>query len=227
MFTRLITIAISLAAMATVANAQPAARGMAACRTDTATFCGGIEAGGGKRIACLMANQDKLSAACSAAIQQRTAQAPVGGPTPAQAAPQGAPQAAPGSNVAPPAVSAPGASAAAPPAVTGQGVAPGKGRGGPLAACRADVRLLCASVPPGGGSKVRCLQDNQVKLSPACAQTLGDLKSTKQVARSACATDATALCPGLKGDARRACFTENQAKLSPECSAVIGKRAAR
>ncbi len=220
MLSRFIAITLALGALASAAVAQPAARGMAACRTDVATFCPGIEAGRGKRAACLMANKDKMTAECSAAIQQRKEQAPAGAQSPAPGAP--------GSNAAPPADQAPGAAIAAPPAGgKGAAAAPGKGRGRRLSACRTDVQQLCASAPAGGGSKIRCLQDNQAKLSPVCAQTLGELRSAKQVARAACATDAKALCPGLKGDQRRACFTENQSKLSLECSAAVGKRASR
>jgi hypothetical protein len=221
MLTRLITLTAAFGALATVATAQPAARGMAACRTDMATFCAGIEAGKGKRVACLIANKDKVSAACSATIQQRAAQAPAGAAAP--------PPGAPGSSVAPPAgqvpATPPGSQAAAPSA---KGAAPAHGKGGGrLAACRVDLQVLCANVPAGGGAKMRCLQDNQAKLGPACAQTIGELKSAKQAARGACAMDAKTLCPDLKGDQRRACFTANQSKLSPECTAALGKRAAR
>jgi hypothetical protein len=43
---------------------------MSACQPDLAAYCGGVEKGGGRKIACLKDNQAKLSAACTAAIGQ-------------------------------------------------------------------------------------------------------------------------------------------------------------
>lgn len=214
---RLITLAAALGTLATAAIAQPkappaaepATRGMAACRTDMATFCVGMEAGGGRRIACLAANKDKLSAECSAVLQQRAARISNGstaGPTP-KAQPTAVPNAsalssapgsqvsvspAPGSQVsgspAPgsPASGSPASAASTdqPPASNGAAQTPLKRGGGRLAACRADLRSLCASVVTGGGAKIRCLTENQAKVSPACAETIAELKSAKQRPRN-------------------------------------------
>ncbi len=215
---RLAAVAIALGLFATAAGAQPAGggpagggpagggpsvsgpavRGMAACRADVLAHCAGVEAGGGKRIACLKANIDKLSPECSATVRRRAAEAPGPSTTPPAA-----------STVPPPAVSA------------------AKAKGGRLAACKADVKQLCAGVAKGGGAKMRCLQDNQSKLSAPCAQTIAEIASTRKADRSACAEDAKSVCPGLKGAQRRACFTDNQAKLSPQCASALAKRAAR
>ncbi len=54
-------------------DAAPKGRGMAACRTDAATFCASVEAGRGKRTACLVENKAKLSPECLAAVEARGA----------------------------------------------------------------------------------------------------------------------------------------------------------
>lgn len=201
-------------ALSTAASAQPAVRGMAACRVDLATFCQNIEAGRGKRVACLTQNQDKLAPDCRSAVQQRAAQAPAGTPA-ASVAPSVGP---------PPASAAPETPAVPPPALKSAAPAPAN-KSARLAACRADLQTLCVDAQTGGGGRMRCLQDNQAKLSPACADTLAELKARQQDERRACAIDANQLCPGLKGEPRRACFVDNQAQLSPDCAAVVGRRA--
>jgi hypothetical protein len=50
------------------AQAAPADRPMQACRGDAAALCKGIEAGGGKRLACLRENRAKVSPGCGAAL---------------------------------------------------------------------------------------------------------------------------------------------------------------
>ena len=222
---QIVCFAGALAALSTAATAQPAARGMAACRVDVATFCQGIEAGRGNRVACLMQNKDKLSPDCQATIEQRASRSPrqaaVGAPAPGATPPVAAvPSATPATPATPPAATLPSG-----PVPKSAAAAPREKGAGRFAACRTDMQALCAAVAPGGGNRIRCLQDNQAKLSPACADSLTQLKGAKQDARQACATDANRLCPGLKGEERRACFAANQAQLSPDCAAAVGKRA--
>jgi hypothetical protein len=56
----------------TAAQAQsmkPRAAAVArACRTDLNQYCAGVQRGGGRIVACLKANQDKLSPACQNAF---------------------------------------------------------------------------------------------------------------------------------------------------------------
>lgn len=44
-------------------------------------------------------------------------------------------------------------------------------------ACRADVEQFCRGIEPGGGRVVRCLKDNEAKLTPACRDSLARHKS--------------------------------------------------
>ena len=148
----------TLFVLATSAEAQRAG-GMAACRTDLATFCQTVEAGGGKKVRCLIENQAKLSPDCAATIQTRAdARADKRADRKADAA----------------ASAQPGATAA------GAAVDQPKKR---MAACRADMKALCGDVQKGGGAKIACLRDNTAKLSPDCATVLTSIPARRRDAR--------------------------------------------
>jgi hypothetical protein len=44
-------------------------------------------------------------------------------------------------------------------------------------ACGSDVKSFCADVKPGGGKIVRCLQQHEEKLSPACKDEVAKFRS--------------------------------------------------
>jgi hypothetical protein len=46
-------------------------------------------------------------------------------------------------------------------------------------ACSADFKTFCATVTPGGGRILRCLQDNRDKLSEACRAALAAAKPAR------------------------------------------------
>ncbi|MEQ1648807.1 MAG: cysteine rich repeat-containing protein [Hyphomicrobiaceae bacterium] len=202
------------------AHAAPGQGGaMSACRADVQTFCGGIEAGGGKKMRCLIENQSKLSADCGAAVKQRveTRAQRLGGVDVAQAA---------GSVPA----QAPGAAATAAPGNAPNVVAPkaaDKGGKGRMAACRTDVATFCATTEKGAGGRMKCLADNKAKLSPDCAAAVDGMQSAKQAKKTVCATEAETLCGTAKGPARRQCLETNKAKLSADCATALDKRAAK
>lgn len=190
---------------------------MSACRADVQTFCGGIEAGGGKKMRCLIENQSKLSAECGAVVKQRV---------------ETRAQRLGGIDVAQVAGPAPAAGAAATPAPgTGPNVvAPkvgGKGGKGRMAACRTDVATFCATADKAAGGRMKCLADNKAKLSPDCATAIDGMQSAKQAKKSVCATEAETLCGTAKGPERRQCLETNKAKLSADCATAIDKRSAR
>ncbi len=220
------------------ASAQRVPGGNAACRVDTATFCSGIEAGGGKKMRCLSDNLTKLSPECAAIVTARQdRRAALGGPKETQLAqntqqntqppaPQVTPQAVPlpPATGSPPAIKAPVAAVPA---------APGNAKRGnrAMANCRVDMATHCADVPTGGGARVQCLRQNQAKLSPECAAALSSVEQTRQdknaenkQARNSCAADAQRLCADAKGPARRQCLDQNKAQLSTDCSASLEKR---
>jgi hypothetical protein len=206
---------------------------MGACRTDLATFCPGTEAGGGKRVQCLAANKDKLSPACSIAIEARltkagakqTAKADAAaapsatapGTPPVAQAQSTAPTAANPGVTLPPAAAAPNLKAAIPAGPRGPGA---------MAVCREDLKALCGTLAAGSGGKMRCLRDNQAKLSPECGAAVSAKKEVGQQTRAACKEDAQRLCGAVKGPERRACLVKNDAQLSPACSGAMQAAAA-
>jgi hypothetical protein len=202
----LFAVGAYLALTVTVAHAQRAG-GMASCRTDLATFCQGIEAGGGKKMKCLAENQAKLSAECAAVVQQRTD----------KRADRQADRVVEKTEPALPATAAQPVGKAAGKAV------------GRMAACRADLATLCANVQPGGGARIKCLKDNAAKVSPTCADAMAArdqrTSETKGALKSACRDDSARLCKGAAkskgGEGRLACLKQNTAQLSPACASLV------
>jgi len=45
-------------------------------------------------------------------------------------------------------------------------------------ACADDIKLLCSNLEPGGGRIVRCLRDNEEKLSPQCKDARAAARSS-------------------------------------------------
>lgn len=244
---RLVSIAGVLALMvATPAAAQQGAgdaqgRGrLAACRGDVAAFCPSVEAGGGRKMACLKENLAKLSPACAeivqaraegksertggrkagrsalgagaAAPQERVSDQPQGTVAQANRAPeQGA------------APAAPSAQPGAPSAQSGPATATAGAKGGHrMAACRTDVATFCQNAEKGGG-RMRCLKENQAKLSPECQTAVTERTQAAGNFRQACKSDRETLCAGVErgGGRLMQCLKENQAKLTPACGEAI------
>jgi hypothetical protein len=197
--------AVVMSGPLSVANAQRGGA-MAACRTDIATFCQNVEAGGGKKMKFLMENQSKLSADCATAVQARSDK-----------------RADRKTDAAAPSPTAPSSTAPSSTAI-GAAAPSGKGR---MSACRADLASLCSTVQSGGGAKMKCLTENASKVSPACRDAMAARAQRrvdgKGAIKGACREDSRRLCGSVaKGSGgRRACLQQNQAQLSPACAAVI------
>jgi hypothetical protein len=132
-----------------------------ACRSDYQKTCASVPPGGAAALNCLEKNKAKLSPSC----QQAVSAASGGGAAPATAA---AP-ASGGSAAASPAV----APAAAPATVIVlRPMRPREELFVLRSACGADVRGLCAGIPPGGGRIMQCLATQAASLSPACKDVL-------------------------------------------------------
>lgn len=126
-----------------------------ACAADIAKLCGSVEAGQGKRFACLVEKKAELSPACLTAVEQR-------GEGPRKAGERrGGPKEARGE--------------------PGEGR---KGRGnGRLAACRTDAATFCQNIEKGKGRRVACLKENSEKLAPACREALAQVKTGEKTQR--------------------------------------------
>jgi hypothetical protein len=134
-----------------------------ACRSDYMAHCSSVPTGGAAALNCLKQNKSSLSAGCQQAVN-----AAGGGST------SGGGAAAPAEGTAPAAAAAPapGAAAASAPMML-RPMRPREVLFVLRSACGADVRALCAGVPPGGGRIVECLASQAASLSPACHDVLG------------------------------------------------------
>ena len=189
--------ALGFVAIGAVQAAEPPAGAMSSCKSELATYCQGIEAGHGKKVRCLSEHQGDLSPACAATVQLRSAGR--AGETQMAQAP-----AAPSAN----------APAAAAPTRTN------------LRACRSDMATLCLGVEKGGGRRIKCLLDNQAKLSPDCAATISAGQQKRVAVKAVCGADAKVLCPKAHGAERLQCLETNKAQLSPGCAAVVDRKVA-
>jgi hypothetical protein len=130
-----------------------------ACRSDYQKTCAGVPPGGAAALNCLEKNKAKLSPSCEQAVGAAS-----GGSAPASAA-------APASGGA--AAASPAAPAAAPATVIVlRPMRPREELFVLRSACGADVRGLCAGIPPGGGRIMQCLATQAASLSPACKDVL-------------------------------------------------------
>lgn len=102
----------------------------------------------------------------------------------------------------------------------------------PMAACRADMKALCASVERGKGAKMQCLVENKAKASAECQSAMLTIqdrmaarlaeKGEKRGRLAACRTDIVSLCPdATKGKERAKCLRQNEAKVSPVCAQAL------
>lgn len=97
-----------------------------------------------------------------------------------------------------------------------------------MAACAADMKSLCGTVAPGGGARMRCLNENETKLSADCKSAMAAIKSARVAVRDACKSDMTSLCASTTTEAKAgksgkgmSCLRENQARLSKGCADAL------
>ena len=136
-----------------------------ACRSDYMAHCSSVPTGGAAALNCLKQNKSSLSAGCQQAVNAAGGAAASGGNATAPSEGSGATPA-----------DAATAAAGAAPAAAAMVLRPMRPREVLFvlrSACGADVRALCASVPPGGGRIVECLASQAASLSPACHDVLG------------------------------------------------------
>jgi hypothetical protein len=129
-----------------------------ACRSDYQRVCAGVSTGGAAALQCLEKNKSKVSGNCEKAVSAASSGAatPAGAPAAAASAdPGAAPTAAPA------------------PALVLRPMRPREILFVLRSACGADVRTLCAGIPPGGGRIIECLATQSASLSPACSDVLG------------------------------------------------------
>lgn len=189
---------------------------LAACRADVEQLCKGVEAGGGRRVACLAENKAKLSPDCLKVVEERAAR----GPGRRGASGLGATDVAKDNGGAPADTAEPGAKPAAGPGDPGtRADRQGRGR---MAACRTDIATHCADAERGP-ARAQCLRDNAAKLSPDCQAALAERRAEAQSLRAACKADRDALCSTVErgGGRMLQCLRDNKDKVSPACGAAL------
>jgi hypothetical protein len=156
---------------ATKAAGKPSSAQIAAvrsnCRSDYPKVCAGVPTGGAPALQCLDKNKAKLSPACEKAVV-----AAIGGASAPAAASGGSGSGSGGATAS--ANPGAGADAAPPPPLVLRPMMPREILFVLRSACGADVRSLCAGVPPGGGRIIECLATQSPALSPACRDVLGE-----------------------------------------------------
>jgi len=97
-------------------------------------------------------------------------------------------------------------------------------------ACEGDVEQHCKDVQPGQGRMVRCLRNNESKLSASCKEELAQMDEQRRRMQErmhgvaeACKGDAQQYCKDVRpGGGRVArCLKDNEAKLSAGCKAAL------
>ena len=102
----------------------------------------------------------------------------------------------------------------------------GKQNGWP---CADDVKKLCGTLSKddvGHGAIIKCLNDNQDKLSDKCKVSQEKMKAAMQEFNTACKGDMDALCKDIRPEDMRAmheCMKTNKDKLSDTCKAQHAK----
>jgi hypothetical protein len=174
------------------------------CRSDYMAHCSSVPTGGAPALNCLKQHMSALSGGCQSAVNAISPAAPA--PAAAARAPASAPaataaatpppvmQAAP---AAPPMMQAAPAAppAAATPAAAARKTSPAQRQAEVKAisrACRADYRVHCAGIAPGGSASMACLKRNARTLSRGCLQAL---VSAPTVAAAQVAVSAAAAAP--------------------------------
>jgi hypothetical protein len=145
------------------------------CRGDYMAHCSSVPTGGAPALNCLKQHMSALSGGCQSAVSAISPAAPA--PAVAASAPASAPAAAPAAPPPPVMQAAPAAAPVAAPPGAAAARKPGPAQRQAEAraigqACRADYRVHCAGIPPGGSASISCLKRNARTLSRGCLQAL-------------------------------------------------------
>lgn len=130
---------------------QQAAAIRSACRSDYGSHCANVPTGGMAALQCLRDHVSELSPSCQTAVNAATPSRPPVAAAPPPAQPR---QSAPPSNASVPQLT------------------PVQEAGLLRRSCSEDFRSYCQGVQLGEGRAVRCLAQNESRLSPSCKQGL-------------------------------------------------------
>src|SRR6185295_7212951 len=140
------------------------------CRGDYMAHCSSVPTGGAPALNCLKQHMAALSGECRSAVSAISPAAPpaaVAANAPASAPAATPPPVVQAAPAAPPVPAPPAAAARKPGPAQRQAEARVIGQ-----ACRADYRVHCAGIAPGGSASIACLKRNARTLSRGCLQAL-------------------------------------------------------
>ena len=174
-----------------------------ACRSDYIAHCSSVPPGGMESLQCLQKNMSSLAPGCASAVRAvepkaeakpaEKSEAKPEAPAAATEAPAEKPAAETAAKPVPKAAAAPEAA----PAATATKKPTDAQRSAIRSACRSDYMANCASVPPGGAASVKCLKQNEAKLSAKCKEAVNAVAGgTAPAATSAPANAVTAVPTG-------------------------------
>lgn len=83
--------------------------------------------------------------------------------------------------------------------------------------CSKDREALCAGVEPGEGRILKCLKENEAKLSPECKADWEKHKSQLKGVKEVCHEDAQTLCPDLAKRELVRCLRSKRDQVSEAC----------
>jgi Cysteine rich repeat len=163
-----VLFALLLTQLAGVAAAQQPSQAQAnairqSCRSDYQSYCSSVPTGGTASLQCLQGHLNELSPPCQTAVSSASG----GGPS------SGGPSS--GGSARPPSAGAP----AAAPYSAPKPMSPREKMAIMRQSCGGDFRAYCRGVPLGGGEAMRCLSENQSRLSPACQSAMAESRGAR------------------------------------------------
>lgn len=89
--------------------------------------------------------------------------------------------------------------------------------------CAKDRETLCAGVEPGAGGVMKCMKDNEEKLSTECKAHRAEMKEAMKDVHEACQADAEKLCGDVKKGRGRVmkCLKKHKEEVSETCKAEV------
>jgi hypothetical protein len=83
--------------------------------------------------------------------------------------------------------------------------------------CAKDRESFCAGVQSGEGRIVKCLKDNEEKLSAECKSSFEKTQAQRKEIKLACHDDAETLCPGMNRRELLKCLRSKKDEVSEKC----------
>ncbi|MDG0817324.1 cysteine rich repeat-containing protein [Bdellovibrio svalbardensis] len=91
--------------------------------------------------------------------------------------------------------------------------------------CEQDMATFCGTVEPGEGRVMKCMKENESKLSPACKSHIEKMKKEMKHVKEACHDDYEKFCSEEKPGKGRVmkCMKEHKDEMSQACKDEMNK----